>query len=47
MTIKVGDRLPQATFMTMTAEGPRPVSSDDIFKGAKVALLALPDQKVK
>ena len=42
MTIKVGDRLPQATFMTMTAEGPRPVSSDDIFKGAKVALLALP-----
>ena len=28
--------------MTMTAEGPRPVTSDDIFKGAKVALLALP-----
>ena len=42
MTIKVGDTLPTATFMTMTAEGPRPVTSDDIFKGAKVALLALP-----
>jgi peroxiredoxin len=42
MTIKVGDTLPQATFMTMTAEGPRPLSTDDIFKGAKVALLALP-----
>jgi glutaredoxin/glutathione-dependent peroxiredoxin len=42
MTIKVGDSLPQATFMTMTAEGPRPVTTDDIFKGAKVALLALP-----
>ncbi len=42
MTIKVGDSLPQATFMTMTAEGPRPVTTDDVFKGAKVALLALP-----
>jgi peroxiredoxin len=28
--------------MTMTGEGPRPLSTDDIFKGAKVALLALP-----
>eukprot|EP01037_Dinobryon_pediforme_P014540 gene14540-14663_t len=42
MTIKIGDRLPQATFMTMTAEGPRPVTTDDVFKGAKVAVLALP-----
>jgi peroxiredoxin len=42
MTITIGDRLPQATFMTMTAEGPRPVTTDDVFKGAKVAVLALP-----
>jgi len=42
MTIKTGDRLPQATFMTMTAEGPKPVTTDDVFKGAKVAVLALP-----
>ena len=42
MTIKIGDRLPQATFMTMTAEGPRPVTTDDVFKGAKVAVLAQP-----
>ena len=42
MTIKIGDRLPQATFMTMTAEGPKPVTTDDVFKGAKVAVLALP-----
>ena len=42
MTIKIGDRLPQATFMTMTAEGPRPDTTDDVFKGAKVAVLALP-----
>jgi peroxiredoxin len=42
MTIKTGDRLPQATFMTMTTEGPQPITTDDVFKGAKVAVLALP-----
>ena len=42
MTIKVGDTLPTAQFMTMTADGPRPISSDDVFKGKKVALFAVP-----
>jgi peroxiredoxin len=42
MTIKTGDSLPQANFMTMTAEGPKPVSTDDVFKGKTVAVLALP-----
>jgi len=42
MTIKVGDTLPQATFMTMTADGPAPVTTDDLFKGKKVALFAVP-----
>ena len=42
MTIKVGDRLPNATFTTMTADGPKPQSTDDIFKGKKVALFAVP-----
>ena len=42
MTIKVGDSLPQATFMTMTADGPAPKSSEDLFKGRKVALFAVP-----
>ncbi len=42
MTIKIGDSLPNATFMTMTSEGPRPISVDDIFKGKTVAVLALP-----
>ena len=42
MTIKVGDTLPSATFMTMGAEGPQPIKSDDIFKGKKVALFAVP-----
>ena len=42
MTIKVGDRLPNATFMTMTADGPKPQTTDDIFKGKKIVLFAVP-----
>ena len=40
--IKVGDKLPSATFTVMTAEGPKPKSSDEIFNGKKVVLFALP-----
>ena len=42
MPIKVGDRLPNATFMVMTAEGPKPKTTDEIFKGKKVVLFAVP-----
>jgi peroxiredoxin len=42
MPIKVGDRLPNATFRVMTSEGPKPKTTDDIFKGRKVALFAVP-----
>src|SRR6267378_2664852 len=42
MTIKVGDRLPTTTFMTMTADGPKPQTTDEIFKGKKVVLFAVP-----
>jgi peroxiredoxin len=42
MAIKVGDRVPNATFTVMTAEGPKPRSSDEIFKGKKVVLFAVP-----
>jgi peroxiredoxin len=42
MTIKVGDRLPSATFRVMTPEGPKPKASDDVFKGKKVALFGMP-----
>ena len=42
MPIKVGDRLPKATFRVMTSEGPKPKTTDDIFKGKKVALFAVP-----
>jgi peroxiredoxin len=42
MPIKVGDRLPEAQFRVMTPEGPAWKSTDDIFKGKKVALFAVP-----
>jgi glutaredoxin/glutathione-dependent peroxiredoxin len=42
MTIKVGDRLPETTFMTMAADGPKPTKTADIFGGNKVALFAVP-----
>lgn len=42
MTIKVGDRLPQATFKTMTADGAKPRTTDEVFKGKKVVLFAVP-----
>ena len=42
MTIQVGDRLPQATFRVMTPEGPAARTTDDVFKGRKVVLVAVP-----
>ena len=42
MAIKVGDRLPSVEFKSMTAEGPRPMTTEDIFKGRKVALFGVP-----
>jgi peroxiredoxin len=42
MSIKVGDRLPAAKFRVMTSEGPGWKTTDEIFKGKKVALFAVP-----
>ncbi|MBL4538125.1 MAG: peroxiredoxin [Oceanicaulis sp.] len=42
MTLKAGDTLPDVTFMTMTADGPHPMSTDDVFAGKRVALFAVP-----
>lgn len=42
MTIKVGDKIPSAVLMEMTAGGPQPVKTDDFFAGRKVAVFALP-----
>src|SRR5579871_6708374 len=42
MTIKVGDKLPEAKFRLLTADGLQVRTTDDIFKGKKVALFAVP-----
>jgi peroxiredoxin len=42
MAINVGDRLPNAKFRVMTPEGPAWKTTDEIFKGKKVALFAVP-----
>ena len=42
MTIKVGDKLPDATFMTFGPEGPKPITVDELTKGKTVAIFALP-----
>jgi peroxiredoxin len=42
MPIKVGDRVPDTKFRVMTPEGPAWKTTDDIFKGKKVALFAVP-----
>ena len=42
MTVNVGDKLPQATFTTMGPDGPRPITSDELFAGKTVALFAVP-----
>jgi peroxiredoxin len=42
MAIKVGDRVPNATFTVMTSEGPKPKTTDELFKSKKVVLFAVP-----
>jgi len=42
MPIKVGDQLPSAKFRVMTGEGPAWKTTDEVFKGKKVALFAVP-----
>jgi peroxiredoxin len=42
MTIKVGDRIPDATLYVMSEQGPQAVKAAEFFKGKKVALFALP-----
>lgn len=42
MAINVGDKLPDTTFTVMTAEGPKPKTTAEVFGGKKVALFAVP-----
>jgi glutaredoxin/glutathione-dependent peroxiredoxin len=42
MTVKVGDRVPSVTLRYVTPDGVQAVSTDDFFRGKKVALFAVP-----
>ena len=42
MAIKVGERMPAGTLKVMTKDGPKDVSTDDLFKGKKVVLFSVP-----
>ena len=42
MSIKVGDKLPKATLVKATPDGPQPVDSEEYFSGRRVALFSVP-----
>lgn len=42
MTIQAGERMPSGTLKTMTKDGPRDLSTDELFKGRKVVLFSVP-----
>ena len=42
MTIKPGDKLPEAAFRIMSPDGPVIRTTDDVFKGKRVVLFAVP-----
>lgn len=42
MTIAAGDKLPEATFKTVTADGPANLTTADIFSGRTVVLFGVP-----
>ena len=42
MTIKPGDKLPEAEFSVMTDDGQQKFSTDTVFKGRKVVLFGVP-----
>jgi peroxiredoxin len=42
MNISKGDRVPEITLTHMTDDGPADLSSEELFKGKKVVLFALP-----
>src|SRR5689334_15830264 len=42
MTIQKGDRLPDVPLTIATADGPKPTTSGEFFRGKRVALFAVP-----
>src|SRR6202171_1500663 len=42
MTIQVGDKVPSATLKYLSPEGPKEITTDELFGAKKVALFAVP-----
>ncbi|UOM33369.1 peroxiredoxin [Acuticoccus sp. I52.16.1] len=42
MTIDVGSNLPEATFKTMTTDGPSDVTTEELTKGRRVVIFGVP-----
>lgn len=42
MTIKAGDKMPSGTLKTMTKDGPRDLTTEELFKGKTVVLFSVP-----
>ena len=42
MTVEVGDRIPGGKFSVMGAQGPGSITTDELFKGKKVVIFAVP-----
>ena len=42
MAIKIGDRVPSVKLWHLTPEGVKDITTDDLFRGKRVALFAVP-----
>ncbi len=42
MTIAAGSTIPAATLRTLTGDGPKPITTEEIFRGRKVVLFVVP-----
>lgn len=42
MTLKTGDKIPASTLKTMGDNGPKDITTDELFSGKKVVLFAVP-----
>jgi peroxiredoxin len=42
MSVKIGDRMPEGKFKTMSESGPKDVTTAELFNGKKVVLFSVP-----
>jgi peroxiredoxin len=42
MAVQVGDKVPAATLKYLSSEGPKEITTDELFSGKKVAVFAVP-----